>query len=171
MNCERISNALVPYMDGRANATERREVETHLAGCDACRARVEEYRKLWNVLDEVPATEPSFGFDARLRARIAAEPRRNWFGWLVPSPRLAFTTALLVALSVWMAKLPAERQDTITAEKQFLMIKDLGVLENYDVVTNFDALAELPVQQSPAQQPSQKLQDDDQQHEPGSGTI
>jgi anti-sigma factor RsiW len=165
MNCERISNALIPYMDGRANITERREVEAHLAVCDACRARVEEYRKLWNVLDEVPATEPSFGFDARLRARIAAEPRRNWFGWLVPSPRLAFATALLVAFSVWMAKLPAEHQETMTSEKQFQMIRDLRVLENYEVLSNFEALSELPVTDQVPQQPGQ------QQPEQDTGTL
>lgn len=161
MNCERISNALIPYMDGRADAAKRREVEAHLAGCDACRARVEEYRKLWNVLDEVSATEPSFGFDARLRARIAAEPRRNWFAWLVPSPRLAFATAFLVALSVWMANLPAERQETMTSEKQFQMIRDLSVLENYEVLSNFEALSELPVTDQVPQQPDQPRQEQD----------
>jgi anti-sigma factor RsiW len=160
MNCERISNALIPYMDGRADATERREVEAHLAGCDACRVRVEEYRKLWNVLDEVPATEPSFGFDARLHTRIAEEPRHKWFGWLVPSLRLAFATALLVALSVWMANWPAERQEMMTSEKQFQMIRDLRVLENYDVLSNFEALSELPVtDQAPQPDPQQKEQD------------
>ncbi len=64
----------------------------------ACHERAEDFRKLWGVLDEVPLVEPSLGFDARIRARIAEEPRPRWLSWLVPQPRLAFSMALLLAL-------------------------------------------------------------------------
>ena len=106
MKCEDISKELIAYLDRRANSAERRAVEEHLGACAACRARAEDFRKLWGVLDEMPVIEPSLGFDARLRARAAAEPRPRWFGWLVPQPRLAFSMAFLLALSVWMARLP-----------------------------------------------------------------
>ena len=90
MNCERIEKHLIAYMDGRASNTERREVEAHLADCGTCRTRAEEFRLLWSVLDEVPQVETSPAFDARLRARVAAElPRQSLWAWLVPSPRLA----------------------------------------------------------------------------------
>jgi anti-sigma factor RsiW len=145
MKCEDISKELIAYLDRRANSAERSEVEGHLGACAACRTRAEEFRKLWNVLDEVPSIEPSFGFDARLRQRVAAEPRARWFGWLVPQPRLAFAMALLLTLSVWMAKLPPVENSAATAKAQdFQAIQDLGVLENYDVLTKFDALSELP---------------------------
>jgi anti-sigma factor RsiW len=149
MKCFDASKDLIGYLDRRANSAERREVEAHLTSCASCRARAEELREVWNVLDEVPSVEPSLGFDARLRQRIAAEPQPRWFGWLVPQPRLAFSMALLLALSVWMVKLPQEttfvRPLTATQAEQedFSAIKDLGVLENYDVVSKFDALSEL----------------------------
>ena len=105
--CEEVSKQLVAYLDRRANSAERQEVEEHLAACRACHERAEGFRKLWGVLDEVPLVEPSLSFDARIRARIAEEPRPRWFRWLVPQPRLAFSMALLLALSVWMARLAA----------------------------------------------------------------
>jgi anti-sigma factor RsiW len=158
MKCEDVSKELIGYLDRRANSAERREVEEHLTQCAACRTRAEEFRELWSVLEEVPAIEPSFGFDARVRQRVAAEPRPRWFGF-VPQPRLAFSMALLFALSVWMAKLPQPNTTpaataAATESEQFQAIKDLGVLDNYEVVTKFDALSELT---PTAATPSEKI--------------
>lgn len=158
MKCDDISKELIAYLDRRANSAERGMVEEHLAACAACRTRAEDFRKLWNVLDEVPMHEPSLGFDARLRQRIAAEPRPNWFTWLVPQPRLALSMALLLALSIWMARLPQEPGRSLAApteEEQFQMIDHLGVLENFDMLSNSDVLSELPPQTRP-ESPTEK---------------
>jgi len=150
-NCKDISKGLVAYLDERANPTERRDVEEHLEGCAACRTRAEEFRALWKVMEEVPAVEPSFGFDARVRQRVAAEPRRNWLGWFAPQARFVFSAAMLVALTVFMVKLPksnpkapapAPAAAAVSSDQDFDAIKDLGVLENYDVLTKFDSLSE-----------------------------
>lgn len=154
MNCERMENRLIAYLDGRASPAECREVEAHLAACNVCRTRAEDFRRLWAVLDEVPVQEPSPAFDARLRARIAAEPARsNVWSWLVPSPRLALAASLLLLLSVWISSLPPATPQPSAApvgsEAEFKMIKDLPVLEDYDVLSNFEALSELPPQPAP----------------------
>jgi anti-sigma factor RsiW len=148
MKCEQVSNELMAYVDGRANAGARRAIEDHLAGCAACRTRVEEFRKVWSVLDEAPAIEPSFGFDARLRQRIAAEPRRARFFGFVPQPRLALSMALLAAMLVLVVKLPignpvTQPQTAAVQQQDFNAIKNLNVLENYDVVTKLGALSDL----------------------------
>ena len=153
--CEEVSKQLIAYLDRRANSADRHEVEEHLAACSACHQRAEDFRKLWGVLDEVPLVEPSLSFDARIRARIAEEPRRRWVGWLVPQPRLAFSMALLLALGVWLARLPHEVNPAATEQQDFEAIKDLGVLENYDVLSKFDALSEVPADQTPDQQQAQ----------------
>ena len=163
MSCERISSALIAYLDGRASAQERATVEAHLKACAACRERADEFRRLWNVMAEVPAVEPSLGFDAQLREKIAAEPQPRLWAWLSPSPRFAAAMILLVALSIWVSRRPmpvTNPSNAANSEEQFRMIKDLGVLENYDVISNFDALSDLPsVQQT--SQPDQSKQDDD----------
>lgn len=165
MNCEKVSSSLVSYLDGRANAEERGTVEAHLQSCAACRERADEFRRLWNVMAEAPAIEPSFGFDARLRQRIAAEGRPRIWSWLVPSPRLAAAVVVLVGLSVFVSVKPNKPvtvgNSATNSEEQFRMIKDLGVLENYDVLSNFDALSDLPGAQAAPAQP--------EQDDPGSG--
>lgn len=167
MKCEDVSKELIAYLDRRANSAERHEVEDHLASCPACRTRAEEFRKVWNVLDELPAHEPSFAFVAKVRQRIAAEPPRRWFTWFVPQPRLAFSMALLAALTIWMAHLPQESGRSMasipTDEEKFQMIDHLGVLENFDMLSNSDVLSELPPQsrpEAPANKDSEQPQGD-----------
>jgi anti-sigma factor RsiW len=149
MKCEQMEHWLIAYLDERANPAKRREVEAHLAVCGPCQTRAEEFRALWGVLDEVPMEAPTPAFDARLRARIAREPRPSAFGWLLPSPRLAFAASLLLLLSVWIYSLPPAIHSIPavppSSEAEFKMIKDLPVLEDYDVLANFDALSELPM--------------------------
>jgi len=158
MSCTGMKEKLVEYLDGRAKPAERRAVEKHISSCAECRIRAEEFRMLWTALDDVPVVAPSPSFDARLRARIAAEPARRPYFWSwLPSPRLAFAVAALVAMSVWVSHMPRVTSDQpaidasvshVTEEADFRMIRDLPVLENYDVLSSFDALSELPV--SPA---------------------
>jgi anti-sigma factor RsiW len=158
MNCEKMGIKLIDYLDGNASAGERREVEAHLADCGACRTRAEEYRRLWAVLEQVPEVEPSPAFDARMRQRIAAEPKPKFWGWFVPSPRLALSLALLLVLSGWLAVAPTDPgpgSPAAQSDQDFKMIKDLRVLEDYDVLTKFDALSELPPAQ-PTTPPAQK---------------
>jgi len=147
MNCERMEHRWIAYVDGRATPRERREVEQHLAGCAACRQRLEEYRSVWKLLEEVPAADPSPWFDARMRQRVAAEPApsgwRRLVQWL-PEPRLALATLALIAIGFWAASTPprpAGRQPVVAMNEQeeFKMIKNMQVLENYDLLKELNA--------------------------------
>jgi len=144
MNCEQAGIELIAYMDGRASSEQRCTVEAHAQTCRECRARIEDYSNVWNLLEEAPAVGPSLGFDARLRRRAAVEPRPKLWASLVPAPRMTLAMAALLALSVWMARLPVD-VPTARGDNEFRMIKDLNVLEDYDVLSNFDPLSELPV--------------------------
>ncbi len=150
MSCERVQIRLIAFLDGRASATERREVEAHLAGCAACRTRAEEFRRLWGLLGELTAIEPSPSFDARLRQQIAATPQRSLWHWLAPAPRVVYAFAAMLLLAVWLSwQSPLPAPETSLAQQQseqeFTMIRDLQVLEDYDVLMNFEALEVLPV--------------------------
>jgi anti-sigma factor RsiW len=149
-----MESQLIAYLDGRATVRERREVEQHLAACAACRARVEGFRGVWKVLEEAPAPEPSAWFDARLRQRIAAEPPPAlWtrvIAWL-PQPRLALASLMLIAVGFWAASVarpelpaPAPTAPVAMSEDQnFRMIKNMQVLENYEVLKDLNAPSEL----------------------------
>jgi len=141
-----MESRILPYLDGRLKEDERAEAEKHLAACAVCRLRVNEFRSLSGLLDELPKIEPSADFDLRMQARIAAEPpRQSWWAWLAPSPRVAFAASLLLLATVWVASRPADQGLNLTApDTELRMMKDLPVLEDYDVLANFEPLPDLP---------------------------
>src|SRR5579863_4906109 len=103
MSCSRMEKQIMPFVDGRLKAGEQREVETHLAGCAACRVRVSEFRAVAGLLEELPQIEPSGAFDARVRARVAAEPvKQSWWSVFAPSPRVAFAASMLLLATIWV---------------------------------------------------------------------
>ncbi len=151
MSCSRMENRILPYVDGRLKESERREMEAHLAACATCRLRVNEFRAVTGLLDELPQIEPSAAFDVRVRARVAAEPvKQSWWAWFTPSPRVAFAASLLLLGTVWIG---ANSNQTSIAQE------DLPVLENYDVLSNFEPLTELPqpVQADETNQQNQQM--------------
>jgi anti-sigma factor RsiW len=167
INCERMQERLIAYLDGNADSATRRQAEEHLSACAACRQRAEEFRTLWNVLDEVPGVAPSLSFDAAVRQHVAAEAnRRGLWAWLVPSPRLAFGVTALLVLSIWLSsQRPAPPQAAAVppnSEAEFGMIRDLPVLEDYEVLQDFDVLSELSAPQPAALgAPAQPVQRDE----------
>ncbi len=143
MSCRRMENKILAYVDGRLKESERLEMEKHLSACGACQLRVNEFRAVTSLLDEVPQIEPSAAFDVRVRARVAAEPvKQSWWAWFTPSPRVAFAASLLLLATVWVASRPTDR--TLTATDEAQINQDLPVLENFDVLSDFGALTDLP---------------------------
>ena len=143
MSCTRMENKILAYVDGRLKESERLEMEKHLSACGACQLRVNEFRAVASLLDEVPQIEPSAAFDVRVRARVAAEPvKQGWWAWFTPSPRVAFAASLLLLATVWIGSRPTDR--TLTAADEAQINQDLPVLENFDVLSDFGALTDLP---------------------------
>ena len=76
--------------------------------------------------------------------RVAAEPvKSSWWAWLAPSPRVAFAASALLVAMVWIG---ARQGNEVTVpgngaqpEAAVQMESDLPVLENYDVLSNFEA--------------------------------
>ena len=149
MSCSRMEKQMMPYVDGRLKASEQREVEAHLATCPACRLRVNEFRAVSGLLDELPQIEPSGAFDARVRARVAAEPvKRSWWAVFAPSPRAAFAASMLLLATIWIGSRPNNvntgNGGANGSTAQSIDPNDLPVLENYDILANFEPLTELP---------------------------
>ena len=131
------------YVDGRLKEGERLEMEKHLAACGACRVRVNEFRAVNVLLDELPMIEPSAAFDVRMQARVAAEPaKQSWWAWFAPSPRVAFAASMLLLAMVWLGSRPAE--SSLSATDIEKINQNMSVLENYDVISDFAPLSELP---------------------------
>jgi len=147
-----MEKKIMGYVDGRLKEGERLEMEKHLSTCAVCQLRVNEFRAVNVLLDEVPMIEPSAAFDVRLWARVAAEPaKQSWWAWFAPSPRVAFAASMLVLAMVWIGSQSASNPPQIDQA-------DIPVLENYDVISSFEALTELS-QAVPADDASQQNQD------------
>jgi anti-sigma factor RsiW len=145
-----MESRILSYIDGRLKESERQDVEKHLAACATCQLRVEEFRAVSGLLDELPVIEPSPAFNARVHALVAAEPPRksSFWAWLNVSPRVAFATSALLVAGLWIGlshhgqpPLPFGGNSQVADEQ---MMQDLPVLEDHDVISNFEPLKELP---------------------------
>ena len=143
MSCGQMEKKIMGYVDGRLKESERLEMEKHLAACGACRLRVNEFRAVNVLLDELPMIEPSAAFDVRMQARVAAEPvKQSWWAWFAPSPRVAFAASMLLLAMVWLGSGPAD--SPLSAADIEKINQNMPVLENYDVISDFAPLSELP---------------------------
>jgi len=148
-----MEKKIMGYVDGRLKEGERLEMEKHLSTCAVCQLRVNEFRAVNVLLDEVPMIEPSAAFDVRLWARVAAEPaKQSWWAWFAPSPRVAFAASMLVLAMAWIGSQSGSNLPQIDQA-------DIPVLENYDVISSFEPLTELPqpVQAEDATQQNQEM--------------
>jgi predicted anti-sigma-YlaC factor YlaD len=150
---------------------EQQETRAHVESCQSCRNVFQSYHRLDAVLDEwSPAAEASPWFDARLRAALAAQAERpsgflglSWSRWMA-APALA---SLLVVASIVMlrqgrflnhpqsgattkvavvtapAAPPAPTKTQVTND-ELKMYQNLPVLEDYDMLADFDVISELP---------------------------
>jgi anti-sigma factor RsiW len=156
MSCEKIVSRMLGYIDGRLKESERSEVQKHLASCVPCSLRVEEFRAVSGLLDELPVIEPSPEFDARVHALVAAEPMtKNWWAWLRVPPRIALVASALLIAALWLGLIERPVAPPVQVDDAQL-IQDLPVLEDHDVLANFEPLKELP---PPVQNPSDEDSD------------
>jgi anti-sigma factor RsiW len=156
-----MENKILGYVDGRLKEGERLEMEKHLSTCAACQLRVNEFRAVSGLLDELPMIEPSAAFDIRVHARVAAEPaKQSWWAWFTPSPRIAFAASMLLLATVWIGfKTEPISPFADPQEADMQMMQDMPVLEDHDVISSFEPLKDLPqpVQADEAGQTNQTM--------------
>jgi hypothetical protein len=75
MTCGQVARRLSEWMDGELGKDAAREVEAHLAGCEACRRRARELSAASRAVSELPRLEPSESVAAGVRDRLELETR------------------------------------------------------------------------------------------------
>ena len=108
MNCAELDILICDYVDGTLNTAMRATVESHLPGCAACRALVDDSREVLSFFEGVPEVMPPQQLITRIinevpAAEGASAPRKGgvggWlFGWMRPmlQPRLAMGMAMTI---------------------------------------------------------------------------
>lgn len=153
MNCEQLETVAIEYLDGALNTTQRSEVERHLAVCSDCHARLEGFRSVSVALETWEAPEVSPWFNGRLWRRIAESEaaRWNWRTVLGIAFRPAYIAALSVVLvvgsiAVWQEPQVRKAQPQVASQPTPARtpVDDVWrVARDYELLSNFDVLAEL----------------------------
>jgi anti-sigma factor RsiW len=159
MNCDQVRE-LLPDVAAGMNAGAN-DVETHIASCSACAAKLQGFRQTMRLLDEWQAPEPSPYFDTRLGARLRAEiarPPAGWLHWLRRPAWIASFAALIVAGAAVVGNrdilFPGNEQELVirvpvpsVPSQPGTAVSDLMALEkNNELFADFDVLDELQVQ-------------------------
>ncbi len=118
MTCQELDLRLDDWLDGALTGDAAREVESHLAGCAACRERERELRQL---LAHAAALPRSLAPSRDLWPGIAGRTSGGWSSWLGWGARgfqpLALAAAAVVVLGVaalLFMRLAPERVRTVT---------------------------------------------------------
>ena len=174
MSCGERENVFL-LMQEMLGPHESELMRRHLANCTECARAAEEYRRLDSALDDWAVAEPSPWFDAKVRARVAANDQKKSVFWGFGRVRalaagVAAVVLILTAVVVFNHQKVAEINQPLSSqaqpvtitpgqrvpdtteavrqplppEEQLKMDENLSVLEDYQVVANFDALSELP---------------------------
>lgn len=86
---------LSALVDGELGEPERRELETHLAGCAPCRARLDGLRRVAGELGALGRPAPPPTLDLWVARRVALERREGAGSWKVRLERWGEPGALL----------------------------------------------------------------------------
>jgi hypothetical protein len=76
MSCERTTEWLSDRLKGELSAEDERLLETHLAGCPACRAEADAVTALWADMGAIEDDVPHERMRARFHAALAAYEQR-----------------------------------------------------------------------------------------------
>jgi predicted anti-sigma-YlaC factor YlaD len=133
MDCARVREALLELPEGPADPTARRLVESHVAVCQECRRVHDALLRVDRGLSQhlrPPVLDGAFG--ARLRERLAHEPRLIWADWLPAAVHFGscgVATAICVLLLPDQAGLVAAAAAGITVVSHFLLTAAQSALD------------------------------------------
>ena len=157
MRCEEIRELMPDLASGLMGMTP--EIGGHLAGCEACAGKMEEFRQTMALLEEWHAPEPSPYFDVRLQARLREEMAKPQSGWLAWFRRPVLAAALTVLMGVGVGLFFTKNSSFYKSDGNVVAVvesqstepgtavSDLQALEkNHDLYSDFDLLDDLEVQ-------------------------
>ncbi len=129
MRCRKFEARFEDYLGGAPDS----ELENHIAGCQDCRAVLEDARLAGTLLREAwePASEPGQAFLANVMARIRHEETQAkslaafWAPLEFLASRVSLTAAVvLLALSVYLVEFAPHRTVTIGSIRTELSASD-----------------------------------------------
>ena len=121
MNCEHCHSLVDDYVDGTLAADERQAVETHLAGCAACRAMASDFRSIRSTAASLERRAPSAQAWTRIEAAVASERSRSF--------RHGFVGRLFTSGGVWKPLAVAATLLFVVGGMSWILWNQLSVTE------------------------------------------
>ena len=168
MNCKELEFHAIEYLDGTLASGQAQAVELHRADCAACAERLRGFSAVSGLLDGWEGIRPSAAFNARLEQRILEQPAAAAGWWsrlssrfvLLPFGKPALAGAMLAvaliaavvvqyypgspgAISQGPTASPATAPVVTAGNDDLALYQDLLVLENWELLSNFEVLQEL----------------------------
>ena len=152
MSTSHVEELLVPLMRDELDASERGRVETHLAGCAACREARADFERVSAALARPAAPAVHWGaYRAELREKLSARgaprsPQWRW-GWFGRLQALPIAMAVgLVAVMIYIG-VPGfgSLGDSDPGIEGTVLGSRLDLVERLDLVQRLDLLEDLDV--------------------------
>jgi len=102
MRCRDLERVLIAHLEGTLTETGRLDLDAHLAGCPACRARWEAVQVAEVRLRRPVFVRPAPGFSARVMARLAQRPAIRSTPW--PAQLIGLTFAILITDGILLSR-------------------------------------------------------------------
>ena len=137
MRCGKVQRLISARADGELDEGRREGVERHLAACETCRAFADGLAPLADMLDQVEAPEPRWGFSNRVLARLPAEepgasPIQKLIDLLRPAPLGVGTAAFCMGVAATLLLNGANGETTTNGTAQDAVIE--AVAGDYETV-------------------------------------
>lgn len=152
MDCSKVRDELVAYLDGELKGGVSAQVGAHLERCPACKLEAERLSAAGALLDALDEIEPASDFTARAMQRALSsrtKKARSRFaiarllqglfgaGRLIPA---AAAAAVLVTLTLWLVAPTAEPPLTPVEEE---IVRNMEILENMELLEDLEILREI----------------------------
>jgi len=103
MNCNRIEELLVQYLEGDLPADDRRMVDAHIASCAECRRSLETFTALEESLGALREAVPSWKTaEARFSRRTRPERRRSISVFVFNAPFIAGISFVALGVALFL---------------------------------------------------------------------
>lgn len=141
MDCPKVFNNLVAYLDGALDKTSSSQIKGHLASCHACKQEAQLLAKTWDLLDNYPALDLKPQVLNQTKAKVEELVREKTAGHSRPwtwkkIAGLATAAALLIGLGLaWFTDTFRPSTDPVIQIAQTQEVKELKVL--LDCYTEF----------------------------------
>ena len=165
MKCKEMESRAIPYLDGKLAPRQREAVELHLRSCSSCAERIRGFSEVSGLLHEWEGMELSPFFNARWERLLEQDAASaGWweslFRRLAPlppgSPIFAVALLAVISLAVVLVRYPPAPPERLASPEpspavvslasgvdELTLYRALPVLEDWDVLRNFEVLQEL----------------------------